>query len=62
MKLPRLTINQKLAAVALLLGAVALLSQPHRGPFVKLDTRELASVVEEARGQTVRILGGGAMA
>jgi hypothetical protein len=47
MKLPRLTINQKLAAVALLLGAVALLSQPHRGPFLKLDARELAVVVEQ---------------
>jgi hypothetical protein len=47
MKLPRLTINQKLAAVALLLAAVALLSQPHRGPFVKLDARELAVVVEQ---------------
>jgi hypothetical protein len=47
MKLPRLTLNQKLAAVALALGAVALFSQPHRGPFVKLDARELALVVEQ---------------
>jgi hypothetical protein len=38
-------LNQKLAAVALVLGAVALFSQPHRGPVVKLDTRELAMVV-----------------
>ena len=47
MKLPQLTVGQKLAALALALGALALLSQPHRGPFVKLDARELASVVEE---------------
>ena len=47
MRLPRLTLNQKLGAIALALGAVALFSQPHRGPFVKLDTRELALVVEE---------------
>jgi hypothetical protein len=47
MTLPRLTLNQKLAAVALALGAIALFSQPHRGPFVKLDARELALVVEE---------------
>jgi rhodanese-related sulfurtransferase len=47
MKRPALTLNQKLAAVALLAGAVALFSQPHRGPFVKLDTRELASIVEQ---------------
>jgi rhodanese-related sulfurtransferase len=47
MKLPQLTLNQKLAALALALGAVALFSQPHRGPFVKLDARELALVVDE---------------
>jgi rhodanese-related sulfurtransferase len=47
MKLPRLALNQKLAVVALLLGALALFSQPHRGPFVKLDARELALVVEQ---------------
>jgi hypothetical protein len=47
MSLPQLTLNQKLAAVALGLGALALLSQPHRGPFVKLDARELALVVEQ---------------
>lgn len=47
MRLPQLTLNQKLAAVALALGALALLSQPHRGPFVKLDARELAQVVEQ---------------
>ena len=47
MKLPQLTLNQKLGVLALALGAVALFSQPHRGPFVRLDTRELALVVEE---------------
>jgi len=47
MTLPRLTLNQRLGALALALGAIALFSQPHRGPFVKLDARELALVVEE---------------
>lgn len=47
MKRPVLTLNQKLAALALALGAVAIFSQPHRGPFVKLDARELALVVEQ---------------
>lgn len=47
MKRPALTLNQKLGALALALGTVALFSQPHRGPFVKLDARELALVVEE---------------
>jgi len=46
MKLPRLTLNQGLAVLALALGALALASHPHRGPFVKLDSRELALVVE----------------
>jgi rhodanese-related sulfurtransferase len=47
MRLPQLTLNQKLAAVALALGALAMFSQPHRGPFVKLDARELALLVEQ---------------
>jgi rhodanese-related sulfurtransferase len=47
MRLPQLTLNQKLGAVALALGALALASQPHRGPFVRLDARELARVVEQ---------------
>ncbi len=47
MKLPSLTLNQKLAALAFVLGALALFAQPHRGPFVKLDGRELALVVEQ---------------
>jgi hypothetical protein len=47
MRWPSLTLNQKLATVALVLGAGALFSQPHRGPVVKLDTRELAMIVEK---------------
>jgi len=47
MKLPRLTLNRGLALLALTLGALALASQPHRGPFVKLDARELSLVVEK---------------
>ena len=47
MRRASLTLNRKLAAVALALGAVALFSQPHRGPFVKLDARELAMIVEK---------------
>ncbi len=47
MKWPTLTLNQKLGALALALGAVALLSQPHRGPYVKLDARELAMIVDK---------------
>jgi rhodanese-related sulfurtransferase len=47
MRWPAITLNQKLAAVALVLGAGALFSQPHRGPVVRLDTRELAMIVEK---------------
>jgi hypothetical protein len=47
MKLRELPLNRKLGLLALALGAVALFAQPHRGPYVKLDARELASVVEE---------------
>ncbi|NJD32597.1 MAG: hypothetical protein FIB04_12020 [Gammaproteobacteria bacterium] len=47
MKWPTLTLNQKLGALALALGAVALLSQPHKGPYVKLDARELAMIVDK---------------
>lgn len=48
MKRLRLTLNQGLAVLALALGTLALASQPHRGPFVKLDARELSLVVENA--------------
>jgi rhodanese-related sulfurtransferase len=47
MKFPALTLNQKLAAAALTLGALALFSVPHRGPVVTLDARELALIVEK---------------
>jgi hypothetical protein len=47
MRLPALSLNQKLAAVALALGSLALFSQPHRGPVVTLDARELALIVEK---------------
>lgn len=47
MKWSSFTLNQKLGALALALGAIALFSQPHRGPVVKLDTRELALIVEQ---------------
>ena len=47
MRLPALTLNQKLAVLALALGALALFAEPQRGPFVKLDARELALVVEK---------------
>ncbi len=46
MRLGTLTLNQKLGALALVLGAVALFAQPQRGPFVRLDARELALVVQ----------------
>ena len=39
-------IGPRLALVALALGAVALFSEPHRGPFVKLDARELGMIVD----------------
>ncbi len=38
-------IGPRLALVALALGAVALFSEPHRGPFVKLDAQELGMIV-----------------
>ena len=47
MRWASLSLNQKLAAVALALGALAIFSQPHRGPFVRLDARELAMIVEK---------------
>jgi hypothetical protein len=41
----RLTLNQKLAAAALLLGAAALFASPYPGTRVTLDAKELALVV-----------------
>jgi rhodanese-related sulfurtransferase len=46
MKWSSLTLNQKLAALALALGTLALASQPQRGPFVRLDAAELAAIVD----------------
>ena len=39
-------INQKLGAVALILGALALVGSPSPGGAVTLDTRVLAAIVE----------------
>ena len=44
----RLTLNQKLAAVALSLGVVALVASPYPGSKVTLDARELALIVGTA--------------
>jgi rhodanese-related sulfurtransferase len=52
-------IGPRLALVALALGAVALFSQPHRGPFVKLDAREMGAIVDaEVDHVTARELAG----
>ena len=54
--IPR-AIGPRLALVALALGAVALFSQPHRGPFVTLDAREMGAIVDaEADHVTAREL------
>ena len=47
MNLRQFTLNRRLAVLAVVLGTLALFAQPHRGPFVKLDSRELALVVEK---------------
>jgi len=47
MRLADLGIGPKLAVVALVLGALAIVSDPQRGPFVTLDTRELGLIVEQ---------------
>lgn len=47
MNLRQFTLNRRLAMLAVALGTLALFAQPHRGPFVKLDSRELALVVEK---------------
>lgn len=46
MKLAELSLEKKLALLALALGGVALFADPYRGPGVRLDTRELAQVVQ----------------
>jgi hypothetical protein len=42
---PHWTLNRALAAVAMLLGVVAIAGNPHRGSTVRLDTQELATIV-----------------
>jgi rhodanese-related sulfurtransferase len=60
----RLTLNQRLAALALVLGAVALVAAPYRGTTVTLDTRALAADMAtgadqvEPRDLAAWILGG----
>jgi rhodanese-related sulfurtransferase len=46
-RLAALTLNQRLAAVAFLLGAGALFATPTRGGAVSIDPRELALIVEK---------------
>jgi hypothetical protein len=41
-----LSTNQKLAALALVLGAVAIFARVERGSRVRLDTKELAAIIE----------------
>lgn len=45
--LASLTLKQKLAAVAVALGALAVFGDPYGGGTVQVDTRELALMVEE---------------
>jgi rhodanese-related sulfurtransferase len=57
--LSTLTLNQKLAIAALLLGAGALFAQPQAGHAVSISPRELARVVETESDQvTARDLAG----
>jgi rhodanese-related sulfurtransferase len=44
--IPKAT-GPRLGLLALVLGAVALFSEPHRGPFVKLDAQELGLIVQQ---------------
>jgi rhodanese-related sulfurtransferase len=46
MALPRWTLRRALAAAALLLGVVAIAGNPHRGSTVRIDTQELATIVD----------------
>lgn len=45
-RLARLSLNQRLAAIALILGGVAIFGQPRSDATVTLNTRELATLVE----------------
>ncbi len=44
-----LSLNQKLAAVALLLGFIALFARPYRSDVVPVDVKELATLIDEER-------------
>jgi rhodanese-related sulfurtransferase len=44
-RVPPLSLNQRLAATAFVLGLAALFAHPQRGPVVSLDERELAALV-----------------
>lgn len=46
MKLSDLSLEKRLALLAVVLGTGALFANPYRGPGVRLDTRELAQVVQ----------------
>lgn len=46
MKLSALSVEKRLALLAVLLGAGALFANPYRGPGVRLDSRELARLVQ----------------
>jgi rhodanese-related sulfurtransferase len=50
--LSRLTLNQKLAVAALLLGAVALAAKPYRSATVEVDTTALSAELAKGEGQT----------
>jgi len=43
---PHWTLNRALAAAALLLGVVAIAGNPYRGSTVRIDTQELATIVD----------------
>ena len=43
---PHWTLNRALAAAALLLGVVAIAGSPYRGSTVRIDTQELATIVD----------------
>ena len=57
--LSKLTLNQRLAAVAFLLGALAVFGRPQQGPVSKVDAQEIAQIVQtEADQVTVGKLAG----
>src|SRR3990172_3891583 len=46
MRIPALSLNQKLSALAFVLGLMALAAQPYQGSRVRLDSKELAVLVQ----------------